>query len=50
MPGETAESIIRDISKELNETAEALNLSHAKQINWTLLASSTSDSASAQIN
>ena len=25
MPGETAESIIRDISKELSETAEALN-------------------------
>ena len=47
----TAESIIKDISKELQklrETAEALNLPHAKQINWTLLASSTSDSASAQ--
>lgn len=51
MPDGTAESIIRDISKELQklrETAEALNLPHAKQINWTLLASSTSDSASAQ--
>ena len=51
MPDGTAESIITDISKELQklrETAQALNLPHAKQINWTLLASSTSDSASAQ--
>ena len=51
IPDGTAESIIRDISKELQklrETAEALNLPHARQINWTLLTSSTSDSASAQ--
>ena len=51
IPDGTAESIIGDISKELQklrETAQALNLPHANQINWTLLASSTSDSASAQ--
>ena len=51
IPDGTAESIIRDISKELQklrEIAQDLNLPHANQINWTLLASSTSDSASAQ--
>jgi len=42
---------LKDISKELQSlrgTAKALNLPNANQINWTLVASSTSDSASSQ--
>jgi len=47
----TADSVIKDISKELHslrEIAKALNLPNANQINWTLVASSISDSASSQ--
>ena len=47
----TAESIINDVSKELQklrETAHALRIPNANQINWTLFSSSTSDSASTQ--
>jgi len=47
----TAESIINDASKELRklqETAHALNIPNANQINWTLFTSSTSDCASTQ--
>ena len=47
----TADSVIRDISKQLHslrETAKTLNLPNANHINWTLVASSTSDSASSQ--
>lgn len=47
----TADSIIRDVSKQLQslrETAEALELPNANKINWTMVASSTSDSASTQ--
>ena len=41
----TADSVIKDISKELKslrEMAKALNLPNANKINWTLVASSTS--------
>ena len=47
----TAQSIINDVSKELQklqETAYALNIPNANQINWTLFTSSTSDCASTQ--
>ena len=47
----SAESAIQDIEKELNKlriVASQLNLPLANSINWTLFASSTSDSASTQ--
>lgn len=47
----TAASAIEDISRELatlRETAQALGIPNAKSINWTLIASSTSDSAATQ--
>lgn len=44
----TAETTINDVSKELRATAHALGISNADSINWTLLASSSSDSASTQ--
>ena len=43
--------MIEDVSREfekLRETAHALKLPNADKINWTLIASSTSDSASTQ--
>ena len=46
-----AESVIDDISKELQKlrkVATALNLPNANSINWTLFASSSSDSAAPQ--
>ena len=51
VPNGTADSIINDISKELQklrEIAHCLNLPNADKINWTLIVSSTSDSASTQ--
>ena len=51
VPDGSADSIIDDISKELQklrEVAHALNLPDADKINWTLIVSSTSDSASTQ--
>ena len=47
----SAEQIANDISKELEHlrrTAEILELPNAKSINWSLVASATSDSASTQ--
>ena len=47
----TAESVINDISKELQKlrkVAVALNLPNANFINWTLFSSSSSDSAASQ--
>ena len=47
----TAETVINDISKELQKlrkVAVALNLPNANSINWTLFASSSSDSAVSQ--
>jgi len=47
----TADSVITDVSKELHslrEAAKALKLPNANKINWTMVASSTSDSASTQ--
>ena len=47
----TAESIINDVSRELKklrETAGALGLPNSNCINWTLISSSTSDSAATQ--
>ena len=47
----TAESVINDISKELQKlrnVAVALNLPNANSINWTLFSSSSSDSAAPQ--
>ena len=47
----SAEQIANNISKELEHlrrTAEALGLPNAKTINWSLVASSTSHSASTQ--
>ena len=44
-------SILTDISREfqkLREIAHELNLPYADKINWTLVSSSTSDSASTQ--
>ena len=49
VPDGNANSIIDDISNELqklHEIAHALNLPDADKINWTLIVSSTSDSAS----
>ena len=51
LPDGSAESIIEDVSKELEKlrkTAHALNLPGADRINWTLFTSSTSDSAATQ--
>ena len=47
----TAAAAVDDISRELEElreTAKALGIPNAESINWTLLVSSTSDSASTQ--
>ena len=47
----TAASMIDDVSRELQklrEMAHALNIPNADSINWTLIASSTSDSAATQ--
>ena len=47
----SAETIVDDIEKELvklRQAAQQLKLSNANAINWTLFASSTSDSASTQ--
>ena len=47
----TAASAIEDISRELAtlcETAQVLGVPNAERINWTLIASSTSDSAATQ--
>jgi len=47
----TAKSVIADISREFEKrckTANALKIPNADSINWTLLVSSTSDSASNQ--
>ena len=47
----TAESIANDVSRELQklrETPCALGLPNSTCINWTLIASSTSDSAATQ--
>ena len=51
LPDGTAKSAIADVSRELEKlrkTAHALNMPNADSINWTLLVSSTSDSASTQ--
>ena len=51
IPDGSAESMIADISKELQklrDIAHALNLPNADKINWTLITSSSSDSASTQ--
>ena len=51
LPDGTAKSVISDVSRELEklrETAHALNMPDADSINWTLIVSSTSDSASTQ--
>jgi hypothetical protein len=47
----TADTIVEDVSKELKklrDIAHALNIPNADSINWTLLSSSSSDSASTQ--
>ena len=49
LPDGTADSAIADVSRELQKlrkTAHALNMPNPDSINWTLLVSSTSDSAS----
>ena len=51
VPDGSADSMIDDISRELQklrDTALALGLQNADNINWTLIASSSSDSASTQ--
>ena len=51
VPDGTATSIVADISRELEQlrsTAIALKLPNADSINWMMVASSTSDSASTQ--
>ena len=51
VPDGSACSIIQDMSQELQklrEVAHALNIPNADKINFTLIASSTSDSASTQ--
>ena len=51
VPDGSADSMIDDISRELKklrEIAHTLNLPNANKINWTLIVSSTSDSASTQ--
>ena len=47
----TADSIVNDVSRELEklrETAQALGIPNSNSINWTLISSSTSDSAATQ--
>ena len=51
LPDGTAASAVHDVSRELQtlrEIAHALKMPNADTINWTLLVSSTSDSASTQ--
>ncbi len=51
LPDGTAATVVDDISKELKtlrDTARALGIPNANSINWTLIASSSSDSASTQ--
>ena len=51
VPDGSADSMFEDISQELQklrDTAHALRLPNADKINWTLTASSSSDSASTQ--
>ena len=51
VPDGTADSTIEDIARELDklrDIARALKLSNPDKINWTLFASSTSDSAASQ--
>ena len=51
LPDGTAETTVKDISKELErlrEMANTLKLPHANNINWTIFSSITSDSASSQ--
>ncbi len=51
VPDGSSDSMIADISRELQklrDVAHALQLPNAKKINWTLMRSSTSDSASTQ--
>ena len=51
VPDGSADSMIADVSKELQklrEIAHALRLPNADKINWTLIQSSSSDSASTQ--
>ena len=51
LPDGTAESVIADVSRELEKlrkTAYALGMPNPNSINWTLLVASTSDSASTQ--
>ena len=51
IPDESADSMIADISHELQklrDIAHALNLPNADEVNWTLIVSSSSDSASTQ--
>lgn len=53
LPDGTSSSAVDDISRELKvlrETARALAMPNADSINWPLLVSSTSDSASTQKN
>ena len=51
VPDGSADSMIEEISRELaklREIAHSLRISNPERINWTLFASSTSDSASSQ--
>ena len=51
LPDGTANSAIEDVSRELKrlrDTAKMLGMPHADSINWTLVASSTADSAATQ--
>ena len=51
LPDGTANSAIEDVSSELKrlrDTAKMLGMPHADSINWTLVASSTADSAATQ--
>ena len=51
VPDGSADSIVKDISSELSklrQTAKALGLKNPERINWSLFASSTSDSAATQ--
>lgn len=51
VPDGSADSMIDDLSQELQrlrETAHALKMPNADKINWTLIVSSSSDSASTQ--
>ena len=51
LPDSSATSIVSDISREFEQlryTAKALKLPNADSINWTIVVSPTSDSASTQ--